>query len=166
MTASSSSGACGCIFFVFLVHIFVQKSLVFQVSGSVGDEAGVVGVVVDVLDAVYCQLLFLAGELVPFAAATGDVDFRLPHHGVVFVPETVEVCGDFFLSGVFGFRRDTSGPKIKVGDTDMEYLFLMRDEVYNASFGQSLKETGGFGACPAENIAPVVIADKGVTAFA
>ena len=126
MTASSSSGACGCIFFVFLVHIFVQKSLVFQVSGSVGDEAGVVGVVVDVLDAVYCQLLFLAGELVPFAAAAGDVDFRLPHHGVVFVPETVEVCGDFFLSGVFGFRRDTSGPKIKVGDTDMEYLFLMK----------------------------------------
>ena len=92
-----------------------------------GDEAGVVGVVVDVLDAVYCQLLFLAGELVPFAAAAGDVDFRLSHHGVVFVPEKVEVCGDFFLSGVFGFKGIRPVQRSKVGDTDMEYLFLMRD---------------------------------------
>ena len=76
-----------------LVYVFVQESFVFQVSGGVGDEAGVVGVVVDIFDTVDVKLPFFFRELLPFVAGTGDVDFGLPHDLMVVVPKGVESFG-------------------------------------------------------------------------
>ena len=76
-----------------LVYVFVQESFVFQVSGGVGDEAGVVGGVVEADNAFSTQSALLFRELLPFVAGTGDVDFGLPHDLMVVVPKGVESFG-------------------------------------------------------------------------
>ena len=122
--------------------------------------------IVDFLDVVDGCLLFLFGELVPFAVGTGDVLFGFLHRFMIFIPENVEHFGFFFLFFFAGFRRDAAGPEIIVVDMNVEDSFLVRDDLDNALFLDFLKEAEGFGSAPLEELAPVLLADDGFSALA
>ena len=111
------------------------------------------------------ELLFLVAQLFPFALCFGDILFGELCDAVEFIPEQVKLFVDGFLFLLVAIGN--SHPFIVFDDTNMQGRVVgMGDDFDDPKDGKGVYEPEGFSDRPAENAAPVAVAEHAFASFA